>query len=180
MKEFGLWFALYIASTFFFYVLWRLFNKPIWIEKIRNYGNLLACLLPFLMYFALSVDYIPHDIGYVAYMRGFMRISDSFCKIKAFYLFLPFVLFIFSMPKFRKSWKISLIISLIAIPVIDFHAFSVWLYNIPDDFYHANSKFNEALHMAVFAQRFSLCLGVFIAFLILILILEKSVKKEEN
>jgi glucan phosphoethanolaminetransferase (alkaline phosphatase superfamily) len=109
-------------------------------------------------------------------MRGFMRISDSFGKIKAFYLFLPFMLFIFSIPKFRKSWKISLIISLIAIPVIDFHAFSVWLYNIPDDFYHPNSTFNEAQHMGVFARRFSLCLGVFIAFLILILILEKPLK----
>jgi hypothetical protein len=176
MAAFGLYFALYSVSTFLFYCLWLLLKKPLWLEKVRDYGNLAAIFLPFLMFFARIADYIPHGVGYVAYMQHFFRISDSYRKIEKFYDILPFVFFLFILPIFRKSWKISLIISLVALPVIDLDSFSMWLYDISDDFYRANSTFDETAHMAIFARRFAITLCVLLAFLLPILIFEKGNK----
>jgi hypothetical protein len=174
MDDLGLWYALYSASTLFFYVLWRLLGKPLWVEKIRDYGNLFACFLPFPMYVSLLADYIPHGIPYVAYMKGYLQISNSCRDLQSFYQFLPLIFFIFALPMFRKSWQISLIISLIAVPAIDFSAFTTWLYAIPDDFNRFDSGLDEVLYMSLFSQKFNSVLDVFSLLLLLILRLERS------
>jgi hypothetical protein len=180
MTDLGLWFTLYIVSTILSYLSWQLSDIPKIIEKIRDNVNILAIFLPFPMYWALVVDYIPHGIHYVAFMKGYVLIGHTCSNIREFYLFLPLVFFIFLFPKFRKNWKTSLIISILAIPVINFYFFTNWIFALPADFGRDKVEIDEALHLKIFAQRFNQCLDVFSLLLLLILRIEQPTGEKEK
>lgn len=180
MDSSGHLFALYICSTILTYLSWQLSDISKTIGKIRDKGNFLAIFLPFPIGFLEAMDYMPHGIHYTAFVKGYTLINESCAAIRVYYEYLPFIFFVFLFPKFRKSWKVSLIISLIAIPVVDFDTFSTWLYDIPDDFHRGDSIIDEALHMEIFNQRFNQCLDVFILLLFLILRIKEPITEEET
>jgi hypothetical protein len=178
MTDLGHWFTLYIVSTILSYLAWQLSDIPKNIEKIRDNGNVLAIFLPFPIYFLEIGHYQPHGVGYVAYLQGYIEIAKAAGKIRLFFDWPPYLFFLFIIPNFRKSWMMSLIVSIIFIPKINFDLFMECFFALPADFGRDKVEIDEALHLKIFAERFNQCLDVFILLLILILQIEQPTEEE--